>query len=55
MAEIGGIKGDPTPEEVAAIMATVELCWPRPSAPVEETTDSPRWRFSGRWWTKATK
>ena len=42
---------DPTEEEAAAIVAAVELTWPRavaagpPPAP-------PRWRFSGRWWTK---
>jgi hypothetical protein len=52
MADITAIQGDPTPEEVAAIMAAVELSWPRPSAVIEVTTDSPRWRFSGRWWAK---
>ncbi|MBV9951902.1 MAG: hypothetical protein JO291_08115 [Acidimicrobiia bacterium] len=42
---------DPTDEEAAAIVAAIELAWPRrvaagpPSAP-------PRWRFSGRWWSK---
>jgi hypothetical protein len=43
----------PSDEELAAILAAVELVWPRPvvasGADVEE---SPRWRFSGRWWTK---
>jgi len=43
--------GEPTDEEVAAIVAAVEVAWPRPvtEAAVEP---SPRWRFSGRWWTK---
>ncbi len=52
MADIASIQGDPTPEEVAAIMAAVALSWPRPSAALEAATDSPRWRFSGRWWAK---
>jgi hypothetical protein len=42
--------GEASDEEVAAIVAAVEVAWPRPvaaSAPVP-----PRWRFSGRWWTK---
>lgn len=43
--------GEPTPEEVAAIVAAIEVAWPRPraEAPAEAP---PRWRFSGRWWTK---
>ena len=43
--------GDATDEEVAAIVAAVEVAWPRPVAAAEATA-SPRWRFSGRWWTK---
>lgn len=43
--------GDPSPEEVAAIVAAIEATWPRPAA--EAPADAlPRWRFSGRWWTK---
>jgi hypothetical protein len=43
--------GDPTPEEVAAIVAAVEVTWPRPvAAPEQEAAQ--RWRFSGRWWSK---
>jgi hypothetical protein len=42
--------GDPTDEELAAMVAAIEVTWPRPvSAPAAEL---PRWRFSGRWWTK---
>lgn len=45
------VSGDPTPEEVAAIVAAIELVWPRPGAGARQ--DQPvRWRFSGRWWTK---
>ncbi|HEX5947789.1 MAG TPA: hypothetical protein VFY82_16000 [Acidimicrobiales bacterium] len=43
--------GDASDEEVAAIVAAVEVAWPRPAAPAASTAP-PRWRFSGRWWTK---
>lgn len=41
----------PTDEEVAAILAAVELVWPRavsrgPKPPEARS----HWRFSGRWW-----
>jgi hypothetical protein len=43
----------PTPQQLAAIAAAVELVWPRP---VVVAPDAPRqsdaWRFSGRWWTR---
>ncbi len=38
-------------EEVAAIVAAVEMVWPRPAVPGDDGAP-PRWRFSGRWWTK---
>lgn len=43
----------PTPEELAAILAAVEMAWPRPVvvAPAADT-EPPRWRFSGRWWVR---
>jgi hypothetical protein len=40
----------PTDEEAAAIATAIELTWPR--AAVAPTTETPRWRFAGRWWTK---
>jgi hypothetical protein len=43
--------GDATDEEVAAIVAAVEVAWPRPAAAAPAPAP-PRWRFSGRWWTK---
>jgi hypothetical protein len=49
--EISDIRGQATPEEVAAIMAAVELTWPRGVAAGDEE-EPVRWRFSGRWWTK---
>ena len=42
--------GEASDEEVAAIVAAVEVVWPRPVAVAP--ADAPRWRFSGRWWTK---
>ena len=45
------VAGDPTEEEVAAIMAAVEVVWPRPVA-AGPADDEPRWRFSGRWWSR---
>jgi hypothetical protein len=43
--------GDASDEEVAAIVAAIEVAWPRP-AMAEDRAAPPRWRFSGRWWTK---
>ncbi|MHB8504211.1 MAG: acyl-CoA carboxylase epsilon subunit [Acidimicrobiales bacterium] len=45
---------DPSPEELAAIVAAVEVLWPR--APVVAAVEPPslRWRFSGRWWSRPT-
>jgi hypothetical protein len=45
---------EPTEEELAAIVAAVEMTWPRPvvvTAPAPPD-QSPRWRFAGRWWSK---
>ncbi len=41
---------DPTPEELAAILAAVEMAWPRPVLVADGTDREPKWRFSGRWW-----
>ena len=42
----------PSPEELAAIVAAVEMAWPRPVI-VEAREEKPgAWRFSGRWWSK---
>jgi hypothetical protein len=41
----------PTDDEMAAIVAAIEVAWPRPAAAAPET-DAPRWRFSGRWWAQ---
>lgn len=47
---VRAIRPVPTDEELAAIVAAVEVSWPRPVAPVVEPPM--RWRFSGRWWSK---
>ena len=47
----------PSPEEMAAIVAAVELAWPRPvvlAAPAAGTERTSAWRFSGRWWSRPT-
>ena len=47
------IQPDPTPEEAAAIVAAVEVLWPRPVAAAKGDGDrTPAWRFAGRWWRK---
>jgi hypothetical protein len=43
---------EPTDDEMAAVLAAVEAVWPRPSAGAAIDHPSPRWRFSGRWWSK---
>ncbi len=49
------ISTDPSPEELAAIVAAVEVIWPRLSpATVAVEPPSLRWRFSGRWWSRPT-
>ncbi|HXH59228.1 hypothetical protein [Iamia sp.] len=40
----------PTDEEAAAIVAAVEIAWPRAVAVVPPPAE--RWRWSGRWWSK---
>ena len=43
---------DPSPEELAAIVAAIEMSWPRPVAAATEPEAPPPWRFSGRWWAR---
>jgi hypothetical protein len=46
----------PTDEEMAAIAAAVQVLVLRPvvvAAPVDDdASQSPAWRFSGRWWSR---
>jgi hypothetical protein len=43
----------PSEEELAAIVAAIEVTWPKPVAVAQRPAPSPsRWRFAGRWWSK---
>jgi hypothetical protein len=43
----------PSDEEAAAIVAAVEVLWPKPVAAVRaEPRRTLAWRFSGRWWQR---
>ena len=43
---------DPSAEELAAIVAAVEVAWPRPVLAATPFPAPPTWRFAGRWWSK---
>jgi hypothetical protein len=47
------VRPEPEPGVLAAIVAAVEECWPRPQ-PAAPKAAPPVWRFSGRWWAKPT-
>ena len=42
----------PSEEELAAIVAAVEMMWPRAVVVAAEPPTTPAWRFSGRWWSR---
>jgi hypothetical protein len=44
----------PTDEEAVAIVAALELAWPRPVllAAADESVERSAWRYSGRWWAR---
>ena len=44
------ITPEPSDEEVAAILAAIEVATPRSGAPASPDR-TPRWRWSGRWWS----
>jgi hypothetical protein len=46
------VRPTPTDEELAAIMAAVEVAWPRPVVVGPADDEPSRWRFSGRWWSR---
>ncbi len=50
MSGVLDVRPTPSDEELAAIMAAVEVGWPRAGVAAEPVAPS-RWRFSGRWWT----
>jgi hypothetical protein len=45
------ITPEPTEEEAAAIVAAIEVSWPRAGGTATEGAP-PRWRWSGRWWSR---
>lgn len=45
------VSPEPTVEEAAAIAAALEVTRPQVVAAPAEARE-PRWRFSGRWWSK---
>jgi hypothetical protein len=52
MTEIGAVRPEPTDDELAAIVAAIEMTWPRAQVVGIAEPEPPRWRFAGRWWTK---
>ncbi|HSS10253.1 MAG TPA: hypothetical protein VLL25_10225 [Acidimicrobiales bacterium] len=42
----------PSDEELAAIVAAVEVAWPRPAVAPPSSERANPWRFSGRWWAR---
>jgi len=50
---VASVRPEPDPGVLAAIVAAVEQCWPRP-APSSPEPLTPPWRFSGRWWARPT-
>jgi hypothetical protein len=44
---------DPDEEELAAIVAAIEIAWPKPVVATQPlNAEASRWRFAGRWWSK---
>lgn len=56
---VSAITPAPTDEEMVAIVAVLELAWPRPVILLSEPTTGPSkaasWRWSGRWWAPARR
>lgn len=50
---IAVIQSSPSDDEVVAIMAAMEVLWPRPVVVADDASGrSTAWRFSGRWWAR---
>jgi len=49
---VASIAPDPTPEEAAAIVAAIQAGLATGGVGEPTQAEMPRWRFSGRWWTK---
>jgi hypothetical protein len=46
------VRPEPTDEEAAAIVAAIDLMWPRPVVVAANAARPEAWRFSGRWWAR---
>jgi hypothetical protein len=44
------VRPAPTPEELAAIAAALEVAWPRSVVVAAPAPERSPWRWSGRWW-----
>ena len=51
---MGTYPSEPSSEEMAAILAAVELVWPKPVVAPAPAAKPSAWRFSGRWWGPLT-
>jgi hypothetical protein len=55
---VSAVTPAPTDEEMVAIVAALELAWPRPvvllSAPMGPSKAA-SWRWSGRWWAASRR
>ncbi len=49
---VTSIAPEPTPEEAAAIVAAIQAGLATGGVGEPTMAEMPRWRFSGRWWTK---
>jgi hypothetical protein len=52
ISTVEAVTPQPNEEELAAIVAAIELAWPNPVTVASFDAEPPRWRFAGRWWTK---
>lgn len=45
------VHGSPSEAEVAAIVAAIEMTWPKPPPPADtKAPTSTAWRYADRWW-----
>jgi hypothetical protein len=55
---VSAITPAPTDEEMVAIVAALELAWPRPIVLLSAPTGPSKaasWRWSGRWWAASRR
>lgn len=55
---VSAITPAPTDEEMVAIVAALELAWPRPVVLLSAPTGPSKaasWRWSGRWWAASRR